>query len=559
MSQGEIPASPEAKTFDERGANNAMRKLKMAVLGWLVLSALVNVSQLQAQSNSYKQTNLSSDTQGTAPNTDANMINPWGIAYIPGNPFWIADNNSGKATLYDKTGALQGTFTIPPPGESSNLATPTGVAANTAGGFNVNGISSSFLFVTEDGTISGWYSNLPSAVLKVDNSGTGAVYKGAALVTETGGNEVLLVANFNSGVVESYDSTFTPIVLQGTFQDPTLPAGFAPFGIHVIGPNKVVVTYAQQDALKHDPVHAAGAGYVSLFDFQGNFQNRIASQGTLNAPWGVAVAPSGFGQFQGALLVGNFGDGTINAFDMASQNFLGQLQDSNGNVITNASLWELLFDATGQTGNPGTLYITAGLNNEQHGLFAAITPNSSSSTGPADFSLAITPATLTISAGQTASFTVTATALNGFNSPITSFACSGEPAGTNCQFSKTTLNPVGGTTDSMTVTLATNSNPYMPHSVMGMGMMLPMVGFGLFGMVVVKSHRRKTLRRRVWWHWLGYALGMVLLAATLFTATGCGGYSSNGNNGTPRGTTTVMVTATSGSITHSASVSLTVQ
>jgi uncharacterized protein (TIGR03118 family) len=537
-----------------------MRKMKMAVLGWLLMSTLLAVQQGQAQSNSYTQTNLTSDTQGMAANTDTNLINPWGVAFLPGNPFWIADNNSGKATLYDKTGALQGTFTVPPPGGSANLSTPTGVVANAGGGFNVNGITSTFIFVTEDGTISGWYSNLPTAVRVVDNSVMGAVYKGAALVTESGGNQVLLVTNFNSGAVEAYDNSFTPIALQGTFQDPTIPAGYAPFGIQQIAANQVVVTFAQQDQLKHDPVHAAGAGYVSLFDLQGNFVNRIASQGTLNAPWGVAVAPASFGQFQGALLVGNFGDGTINAFDMSSQTFLGQLEDSTGAVITNASLWALVFDATGQTGTPGTLYITAGLNNEQHGLFAAITPNSNGgNAGSADFSLMASPSTLSITAGQTASFTITASALNGFNSPITNFACSGEPAGTTCQFSKGTLSPVGGTTASMTVSLATNSNPYNPHGVVGMmGAVLPMAGLGMFGMVVVGS-RRKKMQRGVWWRWLGYAFSALLLSAAIFTASGCGGYSGSSSSGTPRGTTTMMVTATSGSITHSTNITLTVQ
>jgi len=540
-----------------------MRRIKMAALGLLLSSALVHVQGLWAQSNSYTQTNLTSDTQGMAPHTDGNLINPWGIAVIPGNPFWIADNNSGKATLYDNTGALQGTFTVPPPA-GGTTSTPTSVVPNANGGFNVNGISSTFIFVTEDGTISGWYSNLPSAVRKVDNSAAGAVYKGAALVTETGGNQVLLVANFNSGAVEAYDSSFAPIALQGTFRDPTLPAGFAPFGIHVIGANQVVVTYAQQDALKHDPVHAAGAGYASLFDFQGNFQNRIASQGTLNAPWGVAIAPASFGQFQDALLVGNFGDGTINAFDRNAGTFLGQLKDSNGNVITNASLWELLFDQTGQTGTLGTLYITAGLNNEQHGLFAAITPNTGAGgNGTADFSLIASQSSVTITAGQTATIMITASAVNGFSSPITNFACSGEPAGTNCQFSKTTLNPVGGTTDSLTVSLATNSNPYNPggrYGVMtGMGALLPMGGIGLLGMVVVESRRRRKLQQFAWWRWLGYALGIAVLSATVLTATGCGGYGSNSANGTPRGTTTMMITGTSGSITHTANVSLTVQ
>jgi len=540
-----------------------MRRINMAMLGWLLSSALVPVQGVWAQTNSYMQTNLTSDTAGTAPHTDANLLNPWGIAFIPGQPFWMSDNNSGKATLYDKTGALQGTFTVPPPAGSSNSSTPTGIVANTNGGFNGNGISSQFIFATEDGTISGWYPTIGTAVLKVDNSRLGAVYKGLALVTESGGNQVLLAANFNSATVEAYDSSFTPIQLQGTFTDPTLPAGYAPFSIHLIGANQVVVAYAQQDAAKHDPVHAAGAGYVSLFDIQGNFVNRIASQGTLNAPWGVAIAPASFGQFQGALLVGNFGDGTINAFDMNAGTFLGQLKDSNGAVITNASLWELLFDPTGQTGTAGTLYITAGLNNEQHGLFAAITPNTGGGAGGADFSLGVSPTSLTVTAGQTASFTVTATAMNGFNAPITDFVCSGEPLGSTCQFSKSSLSPVGGTTASLTVTLGTNSNPYNPRGATGMmsslGLLMPMAGAGVMGMVVVESRRRRKLQRRAWWHWLTYAFGLLVLSATAFMATGCGGYNSSSGNGTPRGTTTMMITATSGSITHSANVMLTVQ
>jgi len=539
-----------------------MRKTKAGLFGMLFLGTCGMVGSVAAQSNSYQQTNLTSDTQGTATHTDENLINPWGIAYIPGEPFWIADNNSGKATLYDRTGALQGTFGIPAPIGSSGSSTPTGIVVNTAGGFKVAGISSQFIFATEDGTISGWYPNIPTAIIAIDHSSIGAVYKGLALVTETGGNQVLLAANFNSGSVEAYDSNFTSPALQGTFTDPTLPAGYAPFGIHVIGTNQVLLTFAQQDTLKHDPIHAAGAGYVSLFDMQGNFVKRIASQGSLNAPWGAAVAPAGFGAFPGALLIGNFGDGTISAYDLNSLNFLGQLKDSNGAVITNASLWELLFDSTGQTGNAGTLYITAGLNDEAHGLFAAITPNSPSGSGAADFSLAASPTSLTITAGQAATFMITANALNGFNSQIASFGCSGEPAGTTCRFSKGTLNPVGGTSDSLTVTLATNSNPYQPHArgLTGMGAWPTMSGFGLLGVVLVESRRRKRMQQRDWLRWLSYGLGVVILSAVVFSTCGCGGYKSgSSSSGTPRGTSTMMITATSGAITHSTDVTLTVQ
>jgi hypothetical protein len=230
-----------------------------------------------------------------------------------------------------------------------------------------------------------------------------------------------------------------------------LASGFAPFDIHVIGTNQLLVTYAQQDVAKHDAVHAAGAGYVSLFDTQGNFVCRVASQGHLNAPWGATIAPSPFGMFQGALLIGNFGDGTINALDLNSGNLLGQLQDALGNVITNASLWELLFDASGQNGNPNTLYLTA-LNNEQHGLFAAITANGTPPPSGAEFSLGVNPPSPTISAGQPASFMVSVMAMNGFNSEVR-FSCSGEPGGTTYSFSPNSVTMSGANPATKTLTI----------------------------------------------------------------------------------------------------------
>jgi uncharacterized protein (TIGR03118 family) len=542
-----------------------IRRSKSRFLTLLFLGLLSLTGIAAAQTNSYTQTNLSSDTAGTAAFTSPDLSNPWGIAFVPGSPFWIADNNSGKTTLYDKTGNLLSNFTIPPPHGSSNPATPTGIVANTQGGFNVAGISSQFIFATEDGTISGWYPTIPTAVLAVDNSTKSAVYKGLAMISN-GGTNTLLAANFNSGAVEAYDTNFNSVTLAGSFTDPTLPTGFAPFGIHVIGTNQVLVTYAQQDAAKHDPVHAAGAGYVSLFDTQGNFVRRIASQGNLNAPWGATIAPSTFGMFQGALLIGNFGDGTINAFDFNSGNSLGQLQDAHGNVITNASLWELLFDASGQTGNPNTLYFTAGLNNEQHGLFAAITANHTQQPTTADFSLAASPTTLTISAGQPATFMLSVTALDGFNSAVT-FSCSGEPANSSCSFSPNSITPNGANPVSTTLTIATNSSPYHPavkHAMLGMsGSWMPLSVLGLVGMVVVETRRRHRLFRRFWWRWISYACGLVLLAGVFVGISGCGGGNSSasmsGGNGTQRGASTVVITATSGAISHSTNVSLTVQ
>lgn len=529
-----------------------MQRLRGLFIGAICTLVFATVPA-HAQTNSFKQTNLVSDTAGMAAHTDANLINPWGISYSPGNPFWIANNNSGTSTLYDKNGALQGTFTIPPPGGSSNPATPTGTVANGLGGFNVGGTTSLFIFDTEDGTISGWNGNGSAAILAVDNSRMGAVYKGLAMITNTTGN-FLLAANFNSGAVEVYDSTFRLTVLTGSFTDPSLPEGFAPFGIHTIG-NRVVVTYAQQDAAKHDPVHAPGAGYVSLFTLDGVFVARVASQGTLNAPWGAVLAPSTFGAFGGNLLIGNFGDGTISAFDTQGGTFRGQLQNANGIVITNASLWDLVFDATGQTGAANTLYLTAGLANEQHGLFAAITPDT---TPAADFNISATPQTLTITAGSPANFNVTLGGLNGFNSAV-NLSCSGEPAGTSCNFAPAMVSPASGGTATSMLTISTSANPYRPQAVKAgvLGMFVPFSLLGFLGLVLANARSRCSNKKNNLLRLAAGAFGLAMLLATLLTATGCG-YSAP-PNGTQRGTTTLMITGTSGALSHSTSVTLTVQ
>src|SRR6266478_6561703 len=240
-----------------------MKKFWTVVLGLACASALP-LPSAHAQTNSYKQTNLVSDTAGMAANTDPKLVNPWGIAFIPGNPFWISDNNSGFTTLYDQNGALNGSFTVPPPNGSSNPATPTGIVAPPSGvTFSVNGASALFIFDTEDGTISGWTGGA-STILTVDNSmipsvATGAVYKGLALIKNSIGS-FLLATNLRLGKVEVYDTGFkqTQVLGAGAFNDPALPAvpagsmspGYAPFGIKAInvsGTAKVVVTYTFQD------------------------------------------------------------------------------------------------------------------------------------------------------------------------------------------------------------------------------------------------------------------------------------------------------------------------
>src|SRR5580693_6465344 len=403
-----------------------MRRVRVFLLG-LVCAPILSLPAAQAQVNSYKQTNLVSDTPGLAPVLDHNLVNPWGICIIPGDPFWIADNASstGVTSLYNAAGAIQRAFTIAPPAGSSNPATPTGCVGNPSGGFNLSGSSSLFIFDTEDGTISGWTGGA-SSILAVDNStkptaATGAVYKGLALV-KNGTGSFLLAANFRSGQVEIYDTTFKPtqVLGPGAFNDPTLPAvpagsgspGYAAFGVHVITVNNtsmVAVTYALQDMPMHDPLKIAASGFVDLFSTDGTMLRRVTADSHLNAPWGVVVPPAGFGgSLAGDLLVGNFGDGSINAYNFATGAFIDQMKDSNGAAILNASLWDMAFGGGGaQSGDPNTMYITAGLANEMHGLFAGITPNATPPPAAADFSINAAPPAMTIAAGQSASFTVT--------------------------------------------------------------------------------------------------------------------------------------------------------
>src|ERR1700741_1807734 len=386
-----------------------MPRIWIATLGLIFALSAFTPGAL-GQSNSYKQTNLTSDTAGVAANVDPNLVNPWGIAFFPNSPFWIADNNSGFTTLYNASGMNTGSFPVPHSAANTGLSTPTGIVANTTGaGFAVNGKPGVFIFDSEDGAITSWNGTDP-VTIKVDNSAAGAVYKGLALITNSSGT-FLLAANFNSGAVEVYDNLFNTKTLAGTFVDPNLPSGFAPFGIHVIN-NQVLVTYAMQDQAKHDPVHQAGAGYVDLFDLNGNFVQRLVSQGNLNAPWGAVIPPAGFGAFGGKLLVGNFGDGTINAYDPAAGTFLDQMKDAPGAVITNASMWDMVFGGGGSSGDPNTLYFTAGLANEQHGVCATLAPNRAAPPAGADCSISATPTTATVAIGQSPTIQVTDSGLH---------------------------------------------------------------------------------------------------------------------------------------------------
>jgi uncharacterized protein (TIGR03118 family) len=453
--------------------------------------------------------------------------------------------------------------TIPPPAGAPGPATPTGMVANATANFAVNGSPAFFIFSTEDGTISAWTGG-NNAVLEVNNpnfnSGTDPVYKGLALLTNGTGN-FLLATNFRNARIDVFDSMFKPTALAGNFTDPTLPAGFAPFGVHVLNNNQVYVTYAMQDAPKHDPVNAPGNGFVSLFDANGNFVRRVISQGQLNSPWGTAIASANFGQFSNDLLIGNFGDGTINAFDPTTGNFLGTLKGSNGNALVNGSLWELVFDPTGQTGAKDTLYFSAGLVNEGDGLFGAIAVAQTQPTG-ASFSVSAAAQALTVTQGQSATTSLTITPTNGFNSAV-SFSCSGLPGGATCSFSPSTVTPAGSAATTQlsisTVTTGTyGATPGLvvasPTSRLGsLGVALAAVLFLLLLLLKGISGRRESVTTATW-------IRIALTAGLLVVAAGCGSSkNTTPTMGTPAGTTTVMINATSGNVMQSTSIALTVK
>jgi len=319
--------------------------------------------------DSYAQQNLVSNIPGLAAHFDPNLVNPWGISFNGGSPFWISDNNSGLSTLYNKQGVpLSLVVNIPSPTGPTG-GTPTGQVANTAGGFG----GARFIFATEDGLIASW-SGGTQAATQVNNSAS-AVYKGLAMAAD-GSNTYLYAANFRAGTIDVFNSSYNQVSLGSSFTDPNLPAGYAPFNIQSIG-GLLYVTYALQDAAKHDDVPGAGHGFVDVFTTDGVMVQRLVSMGALNSPWGLALAPAGFGAFSGDLLVGNFGNGWINAYNPTTGAYAGWLDDPNGNPIVEMGLWGLTFDPNG--GSADALYFTAGLPDasgmlEQNGLFGVLNP-----------------------------------------------------------------------------------------------------------------------------------------------------------------------------------------
>jgi uncharacterized protein (TIGR03118 family) len=333
-------------------------------------------SMTPAAAPALTDTALTSNGVIAAAHSDANLQNAWGLASAPNGDFWVADNNSNELTIYDGTGTTQGPVISVAAG-ANGPANPTGEVYNPTTDFVVTtGAGSApaqFIAAGEGGTITAWATPTISgttATVVYDDGAGGAVYKGLALMNNGTAN-FLYATDLHNAKVDMFDATFQKVPAAGGFADATIPAGFAPFGIHVVN-NQLWVTYAKQDATAHDEVLGAGLGYVNVFDANGNWVKRFASAAALNAPWGIALAPAGFGPAAGDLLIGNFGDGAINRYDPMSGNFLGPLVLASGNSLLIPGLWALAFGNGALNQPAAALFYTAGPTSQVDGVFGRI-------------------------------------------------------------------------------------------------------------------------------------------------------------------------------------------
>ena len=345
------------------------------VAGLVALAPAAQSAPARAR-NAYHQTNLVSDLPGLAQLTDPDLVNPWGMAAGPATPVWVADNGTDKATIYP--GFVNGSpiqkapLVVSIPGGA-----PTGQVFNGTPGFEVRDGDASgpalFLFDSEAGLVTGWNPGVPppppSTQAQLGARVRHAIYKGLAIATTSAGT-FLYGADFHRGRIDVFDQGFDRVHLPGRFQDRKLPRGYAPFNVQELG-GRLYVAYAKQDADREDEVAGPGRGFVDVYSTSGHLLHRLIRRGQLNAPWGLVLAPAGFGRFSGDLLVGNFGDGRINAYDPRTGAFRGRLRHEDGSPIEIEGLWALRF-GNGVTGDPTTLLFTAGIDDEAHGLFGAI-------------------------------------------------------------------------------------------------------------------------------------------------------------------------------------------
>jgi hypothetical protein len=592
---------PVSKLTPRRALFAQIKTGAKTLLAVLVGAASFSAAAPAQIAGSYQATNIISDGSVAATTTDPNFINPWGVSNGPG--FWINTQTTGLDYVADATGKVFFTVKIPA-ASGTGTGSPTGTVFNGSSNMFMlsNGSAGSFLFSSLDGTISGWNSALGTAnsvaQIAINNSANNAVYTDMALMTNSTGT-FLLAANFGQGTdIEVYDSNFKPAKLASNFTDPALPANYAPFAVHTIG-SQVFVTYALRSTTTTSPTgsgpspyavsssssspHAAatsymqtvgaGNGIVDVFDLNGNFVARAISNGNLNAPWGVALAPSGFGIFGGDLLVGNFGDGIINVYNPTTFAFLGQLTDATGKALSYPSLWEISFGESNATpagaGDPDTLYIAAGLANEAHGLFAGIA-NTTASTASATFGFSASTPAATVAAGSSATATISAAPTNGFSGTV-ALACAG-PVGVTCSFSPSqlTVSPTAAATSTVTIqTTASMAKLQRPSPWVGGPATIAAAFLLPFGSLLVFSRKRSAGKSNPL-HLLGV---LVLLLVTSGLAIGCSSSmtpaaaapaaptapTAPATPGTPNGVQQVTITATSGNITQSTMIALTVQ
>lgn len=576
------------------GLRTQIRSNVKNFLALLLATSSITVAASAQTAGSYQTTNLISDGSVTAAVTDPQFINPWGVSV--GTTFWINTQVTGLDFVATATGTVPFKVTIPA-AAGTGTGSPTGtIFSSSTTNFKLpNGIAATFLFSTLDGTISGWNSALGTnnsvAQIVVNNNAANAVYTDMAQLTNSTGT-FLLAANFGAGTdIEVYDTNFNAAKLAGTFTDPNLPANYAPFAVHVLN-NQVFVTYALRAtssnsssspnppstfsyavpsagdhaaATSYIQTVGAGNGIVDVFDLNGNLVSRAITGGNLNAPWGVAIAPTGFGIFGGDLLVGNFGDGHINVYNPTTFAFLGQLTDSTGTAISFPSLWEIVFGADNASpalvGDPNTLYIAAGLTNEAHGLFAGIA-NTTSSSAPAAFGFSASTSAATVTAGNSTTATISVAPTNSFSGNV-SLSCSG-PTGVTCTFSPSslTVTPTAAATSTVTIQTAASMAHLQKHNPWTKGSAAITVAFLLpFGSLLVFSRRRATGK--------SYPLQLLSLFTLLVISTGVVvGCSSSANPaaapvssspGVAAGLQMVTITATSGSLTQNTTIALTVQ
>lgn len=601
-----------------------------------------------AQTKAYRQTNLASSVPGAAANEAQSLNQPWGIAFLPGQPFFIAASGSGSVSAMNSSGLSAGNVAVPASSGNMSGAMPSGIASDGSSVFGTANSPIQYIVVTQTGAISGFSTTngrVPAqATILRDDSASGAVYTALALLRPGCCAPFAAVADFNDGTIHTFTNAFDLLDRPGAFQDPKLPAGYAPYGMQVIG-NQLFITYALQDSAKRSPVSGAGNGVVDVFDTQGKFVRRFATGGNLNAPWGVALASANFGPFSGAILIGNSGDGTISAFDAASGDYLGQISDGDGGVIANPGIRSVTFRTDGIT-DANTLFFTADTQNGQGGLFGAISSGLVSMTrvsasaaaanrsatltatvnaGPgnsgmpsgsvtvasggipqataplvdgmatitmapegkgvhvidaqfsgdatflpsssktemqgatpavtADFSLAVSPSSVSVTSGQSSSaLMVTVTPAGGFTGNV-ALSCSSAVPGITCTFGLSTLAITSGmASTTMSVNTAMNVPRYglLPPGSIGLGGFLAV--FALLGLTIWSARRLERSRVPV----LATAAVLAVFALSL-TLVGCGYGSSYTPPQQNPGPAVLTVTAQSGALTHTATVNVTVQ